>query len=228
MDYLFLFLISTGFVGGVFCGLKKSVKALFCLILTFAIFALIFVPIKDFLCNEAILKNEFISFVEEKTQNINILGKEYLSREELLSSINDLALPDFLKGLLENFCKAESLSRFSLASAIGEGCYVLILIILLAIVLLIALSLIVNICLSFVLMKAKLNKEMFVTKRFISGGVGVMRGVVIFIGIEIALLFLGEVLNIVAVKDFVSSSSMGKIGFDFLNSSVSMFVDGIF
>jgi len=228
VDYLFLFLISTGFVKGAFSGLKKGLKSLFCILLTFAIFALIFSPINNYLCEQGFLKMDFISFVQEKTKGIPFFNTVYSNKIELLNAVDKLAFPDFFKGMLKSFCEIDKIQTMSIGFIVGEGCYRLIVTFLLAIVLLTLIGLVVNIVLTFFLSNIRIDSGMFVTKHFLSGAFGVVKAVVIFVGIEIALLFIGEVLNIVFINDFIFSSNIGKIGFQELKGQVSIFMKDLF
>ena len=121
MDYLFLFLISTGFVGGAIKGLKKSLKSLLCLLLTFAIFSLIFIHLKDFIVERGFLKTEITAFIVEKFGHVEWLSTNFSTKAELSNALQSSPLPSFLKICLKNYIDKAIL--FSLGEVVANFLY---------------------------------------------------------------------------------------------------------
>lgn len=221
MDYLFLFLISTGFVGGIFKGFKRSLKSFLCLVLTFAIFSFIFIALKDFVLGQEIFKKEIVMFVEEKTKAIGNFGQSFASQEELTRSIKDGVLPAFLKTvLLRESGKNEEILKAS--SLLGGVVYEIVVIAGFAIVLFVLISLVVRLAINIVFVKFKQGKEILITKTFLSGCFGIMKGMLIFLSIEFVFLFVSGYLEITEIQAFVKSSNIGSITHGFVLDQVML------
>ncbi len=224
MDYLFLFLISTGFVAGVFKGLKRSLKSFLSMIITFAFFSFIFIPLKDFVISQGFLKSEIADFIEEKVSTFGEFGQEFLSIEDLTFAISNSSVPSVFKNILLNYLGKNN-AELKICTLIGGVVYEFIVMIVLAIVVFIAVNLVVNFILSILFVKFKnVESNIFVTKTFLSGCVGIMKGMLVFTGIEFVLLFIGGYLQISEIQNFVQSSNIGSITYGLISNQVLSFL----
>lgn len=227
MDYLFIFLLSTGFVGGIFAGLKKSAKTFVVLFLTFAIFAIIFSPIVDFVLSQAFFKTEFSNFISGSLSSLTFLWTEYENSDLLLQAMNDSSLPDFLIELVISLCKKTS-SPFVLGKMLIEYLYKFIVVILLAVVILAILYVLLSMIFNIVFIHFGNKNNMFVTKRVLAGVVGGLKGVVLFIGMEIAVVFVCQLFGLSFLENYVKDSSVISISYDFISTQVGGFITKVF
>lgn len=174
VDYVFVILISSGFVGGLLSSLKKSTRSLLCLIITFAFFSIIFVPVRNFIFNLQLFKIEFDNFVK--------------------SSI--------------------------LANEVREKLYGFAVSVVSAILLFLVIYLICNFVLKVVFFKFKFNSGMLVTNRVLSALMGGVKGVMFFMVIEIALVFVIQNFNLTFLNEYILNSSVGQITFPYFSEQV--------
>ena len=224
MDYLFLFLISTGFAKGVFRSLKSATKSLIAYALTIVVFSLVFFPIKDFVLSLGLFENEFQSFVLDGLSANKELSFVFQSKAELVLGMEKLKLPKTIIQVLLAGCKEGSVS---IGGLIAKLLYQFLCVAIVGIALYVVISIFVGILVSFLFAKVRGGEGMFVTKRFLSGGISAVKGCLIFLTIETALLAIAGVLNIGFLQDFVLSSAIGKVGRFLVQPSIDMFVNGM-
>ena len=225
MDYLFIFLLSTGFVGGVFAGLKKSAKAFVVLFLTFAFFSIIFKPVVDFVLSHEFLKIEFSNLILNRLSPLSFFSTKYQNGEELIKSLSDIPLPEFIKTMLLKICKGKT-EPFVLGGLLADWLYKTIALIVVAIVLLVCLYTLLTLVANIVFLRFTNGHNMFVTKRVMAGIVGGLKGITIFVGVEVALVFICQLLCF----DFIDlqNSPITSLSYKFLFNKIDGFITHIF
>lgn len=209
MQYIFIFLISSGFVGGVFIGLKKSIKNFLVFFLTLCLFMLIFPSFYSFVIRARPLESELENFVSEQTKNYSLFSKEFDSIEKFESEISQSALPSFLKQiLLKNTNKYFDEEKCSINLIITKELYRLISVAICVAVLFISLNLLVSLVVKLVFKNMFLSKDMFVTKRFISGIFGGLKGFLIFFVLTGVCIFLTQSLSLTGLEQQIKNSPL--------------------
>lgn len=226
MDYLFLFLVSTGFAKSFFRSLKSSVKSLISFVVTIIIFSFVFLPLKNLVLQIGLFKQEFLDLVKGGFLGQQNFTLEHQNKALLIEAISTFGFPQLIKNILLFFASKGNV--LSIGGVIGEALYQTLAIALVGVFLFVLISVFVHIFLSFVFFKIKGGENLFVTKRLLSGCVGGVKGVLIFLTIETALLSFAEVLSISFLKNFVLSSSVGSIGNEFLSGAIFSLSQGLF
>jgi hypothetical protein len=162
--------MSSGFVRGMLSSVKKSIRGLLCLILTFVIFSIIFVPLQKIIFELSPFKLEFSKMIE----------------------------------------------KYILVGGVVDKLYHFVISIVLMIVLFFILSFTLNLVFKIVFLNLKFDLDIVVTSKVLSVLTGVIRGVILFLFIEMLVLYVGQYFNLQNLQNFVMSSSVGKISYDFL------------
>ena len=223
MDYLFVFLISTGFVSGVFKGLRKSIKSFLCLIITFAIFFLIFIEIKNFVIAQGFFKKEFVLFFQERMKGVDFLARQYSSVDEMLLGLEKSHIPKFLIVFLKRFC---DFPVFTIGDLVANAVYEIIVGLVVAVLLFVVCSCIIKFFLFYVFSFFKQDNDLFVTKRFLSGCVGALRGAVVFVICEFVILLIVNMFDLEFLRGVVSNSKVASITEGVLSGFVMSFLSG--
>jgi len=226
VDYLFLFLVSTGFAKSFFRSLKSSLRSLMSYVVTVVLFFSLFFPFKNLIANYAPFKKEFLEIVLGGFVGQKEMFLQFQTLDMLTEQISTLEFPQMIKNILLFF--VEKTENLSVAGVIGESLYQFLLTGIVGIFLFVLLSVGTHILFSFAFMRLKGGEDLFVTKRFFSGCLGGIKGVLLFFTIETALLSFAEVLSISFIKDFVLSSSVGGVGNAFLSDFVLSLSQGLF
>lgn len=210
MQYVFIFLISSGFVGGIFIGLKKSIKKFLVFFLTVCLFMLIFPSFYSLIIKNRPLESELGSFISEQTKNYPLFSKEFDSVENFENEISQSSIPSFLKEIL--FKKANQYTdNLSANSIITCELYKLISILIIGIILFIIINLITSIVVDFIFKNVFSNKDMFVTKRFVSGIFGGLKGFLIFFVLTGVCFFLAQSLSLTGLEEQIKNSPFYEV-----------------
>ncbi len=226
VDYLFLFLVSTGFAKSFFRSLKSSFRSLISFLMSVVLFSILFLPLKSFVLNQAPFKQEFLELVLGGFGGQEAILFKYENQALLSNAISLFGFPQLIRNILFVFVGKASI--LSIGGVIGEALYQFLLTAIVGMVLFVVISVGFHILLSFVFVQLKGGEGLFVTKRFFSGCLGAIKGVFLFLTIETALLSFAEVLSIGFIKDFVLSSSVGMMCGDFLSGAVLSLSQGLF
>lgn len=206
MDYLFLFLLSGGAVGGVFKGLKKSVKELLIFVITYMLFAFLFSPVANFVESKNVCKSEVCEFVQSNFCGNKIFEEQIWSEETLSEKIESSDLNYLLKEYSIFAIKNQSKEQ-TLGGAVQEYTYKLLVFFVVAVLLFLLIFFVVSKLVKFLCVNGKKEKTLFVTKRVLAGGVGMAKGLVLFFGVVIVCLSVVEILPVDFLSKTLESSS---------------------
>lgn len=156
------------------------------------------------------LESELGNFISEQTKNYPLFSKEFDSVENFENEISQSSMPSFLKGILLKKANqyAENLSANSIITC---ELYKLISILIIGIILFIIINLIISIVVDLIFKNIFLNKDMFVTKRFVSGILGGVKGFLLFFVITGVLLCFAESLNLTTVQEEIKNSPLFEV-----------------
>lgn len=156
------------------------------------------------------LESELGNFISEQTKNYPLFSKEFDSVENFENEISQSSMPSVLKEILLKKANqyAENLSANSIITC---ELYKLISILIIGIILFIIINLITSIVVDLIFKNIFLNKDMFVTKRFVSGILGGVKGFLLFFVITGVLLCFAESLNLTIVQEEIKNSPLYEV-----------------
>ena len=228
MDVLFIFLVSTGFVGGLFTGLKKSFKKFITLFISLSLVSLLLVPIVKLLTSQGILKNDICNFLYTKVfLNYPVFSTEIMGVQNAYQVINQSNLPSVLKTIFVRFCEIESNGR-TLGGVVSNVIYKTIITLTVAICLFIVCYILLNIVFSFVFKINTDKKNMFFTKRFISAVIGLTKNMIVFVVIVISVCYISKLLGFVEFENYLNSSTIISFGKSAIEKNISALISGIY
>lgn len=220
MEIVLVFLLSVGFVGGLFSGLRKSLRSLFVFLFSF-LFLFLMIPFLAELAGKmTILKGEFVQFVGEKAlSKIDLLNISFSTTDDLVAFCDGIE-SNFFKKILLGFSSFYTPPKM-LYIAISEWLYTNMVFILFGIVAFIGISLTLRVVFNF-FFKLKIDKcGLFVTRRLFGGFFGFTKGFILFVAV---LNILNITAGLFGFVDFLGNESL--ILSESFNKNVSAILHG--
>lgn len=163
------------------------------------------------------LESELEVFVIEQTKNYPLFSEKIYSFEIFKNKIEQSDIPSFLKKILLNNSSKYFDNGCSANEIITKKLYDLISIIIVGLVVFIAINILISIVLNLVLKNRFLSKEMFVTKRFVSGFFGGLKGFLVFFIVTGVLMFLAQKMSLSIVEEEIKNSPLFGVSGQFFS-----------
>ena len=207
MNIVLISLLSTGFVGGVFSGLKRSTKSLFIFLFSALVFFLI-VPMLAKISNSiSLFQNEFVEMLGEGFLNrFDILDVMFESKDDFLVFVENNSsgvLKDFLMNLSFAYNPGEKIY-----TTVSKSIYKILVFFLLSIMVFLLLNMFIRFVFSFFFHFKNSTDGLFFTKRLFGGFLGLIKGFVLFVSVINILNIVIEILGI--SSNIFPNLSLGK------------------
>ena len=227
MDAVFIFLISTGFVEGMFGGLRKTTKKILSLCISLGIVFLLIPIVVNILIKQGFLKNELYEFLSTKVFSLDpIFSIEFGGGVVVSNLIKDSQMPGIFKTILAKFYEIYPKGK-NLGDVVFNMIYRIAMTIIVAITLFAIVFIIFKLIFSLFFNFKTNDKNLFFTKRFLGAFVGSIKNIVIFFVITIIISYFSSVLGISQLQNILDSSLTMKIGEGVIQKNISAFISGI-
>ena len=227
MDVLLVFLLSTGFVGGLFHGLKKTTKSFLSLGISLCLVSLLLSSIAKLIFDAGFLKEEFYGFLETKVFcHSEIFSKECENIEDAFNLINNSSFPKEIKGVLISFCKLCPFEK-TVGQVVSKVLYSMTITIISAFLIFVTAYIFVNLILTFAIRFNAMSKDMFFTKRILSSFVGLGKGILLFVAAITAVCYFANLTNISFIHEIIDSSTFAKMGESLIQKNISALISGM-
>ena len=202
--------------------MKRSVKKFLSLFLSFALFYLLFVPLSNFILEQAFFKTEIVEKLSYLLSNIPSFSREFCNKAEMLLAIKNSAIPSLLQDVLLSIVEKSTFVP-TISKIASEYVYKLLTVATVGLVLFAVLYVLVSTLLSIVFLRIRLQSgNLFITKRVLAGGVGSLRGALVFVAMEFVLVFVSSCLSLEVLQECISQSQVAKVGLEAISSQVAL------